>query len=518
MPSPITQPASPRTACGANPIARRPRARWICAAVLASACSRPSEPQPEATPPVLPVVGAPQAPAAAPLPPAAPSSSGPLHFLALGGGPTPESNEVSLEQDIELVRRGLPPPGLVLFAGGSGSASVRELDPSPKGDPVKLALGDLFAPRAGRQSRYRAPRFAAERATLVNLEARLSEALAVGDTPLLLYVAGHGDQGPSPEQNAVAVWGGHSLSVVRLAELHEQHQRPLRVLATSCFSGGFAELAFAGANAAAGQPSSVLRCGLFAGTADRETSGCDPNPNRRAQESYALHVAHALAGSRKDGSPLPLALADYARDGALGLLDAHTFARIQAVSIDVPTTTSERWLRHVQPGSAAIDPALLPEEMAVVEQLGKSLGLADEAAVQQRWQQLDQQMAELDDAIAAAEEEVGAKAIGLATLLLERWPVLDDPFHPDFEAALAQNRGAIEAALATTPEARVRAEASLRAQESYDRWGQLGVEEARVLRVLRAYETLHQAAALMKRGGAEARQYQRLLACERAAP
>jgi hypothetical protein len=333
-----------------------------------------------------------------------------------------------------------------------------------------------------------------------------------------LYVAGHGDQGESPERNSVAVWGGHSLSVLRLAELHEQHQRPLRLLATSCFSGGFAELAFAGANAAAGQPSSVLRCGLFAGTADRETSGCDPNPNRRAQESYGLHVAFALAGSRKDGSALPLALADYARDGAIGLLDAHTFARIQAVSVDVPTTTSERWLRHVQPGSAAIDPALLPEEMAVVEQLGKALGLADEAAVRQRWEQLDQQMAELDDAVAAAEDTLGGKAIELATLLLERWPVLDDPFHPDFEPTLSENRAAIAAALGNTSEARARADASQRAQESYERWGQVGVEEARVLRVLRAYETLHQAAALVKRGGTEARQYERLLACERGAP
>src|SRR5688572_914388 len=32
-------------------------------------------------------------------------SAAPLRFLIIGGGPTPESNEVSLEQDVELARR-----------------------------------------------------------------------------------------------------------------------------------------------------------------------------------------------------------------------------------------------------------------------------------------------------------------------------------------------------------------------------------------------------------------------------
>jgi hypothetical protein len=489
---------------------------WITCVVLSAllvACSRPSAKQNAAPASVSPAPGASQ-----PAPVASQPVRGPSRYLLLGGGPTPESNEVSLEQDIELVQRALPPPGLVLFAGGSGSASVRELDPAPGGDPLKLALGDLFAPRAGRQSRYRAARFPAERATLGNLTARLSAALSEGGAPLLLYVAGHGDQGQSPSGNSVAVWGGHALTVSALAELHEQHQRPLRMLATSCFSGGFAELVFAHADAAGGQPSSVPRCGLFAGTADRETSGCDPNPNRRAQESYGLHVAHALSGTRKDGSPLPLAVADYNHDGMIGLLDAHTLARIEAVSVDVPTTTSERWLRHVDPGSRVIDPALLPEDVALVEQLGKRLGLRDERTVQQRWTVLDQQLAELDDALDAADRSLSDTAADLATLLLERWPVLDDPFHPAFEAALAENRAAIEAVITTTPEARARGEANRAVQETIDRWGRVGVEEARVLRVLRAYETLHQASALMQRGGPEAQHYQSLLACERGAP
>jgi len=441
-----------------------------------------------------------------------------VRFLAIGGGPTPENNEVSLEQDIDLVRRALPAPGLVLFAGGSNSESVRELDPTPKGDSVKLALGELFAPRSGRQSRYRAPRFEAERATLENVEARLSAALAAGGAPLLVHIAAHGDQGSDARSNSVALWGGKSLSVAHLAELHEQHQRPLRLVATSCFSGGFAELAFAGADAKAARPSPVARCGLFAGTWDRETSGCDPNPDRRAQESYGLHFVLALSGKRKDGTALDLRSADFDHDGKIGLLDAHTWASIESVSFDVPTTTSERWLRHATTSGAAPDPALAPEAAAVAERLGANLGLTSERAAEQRWHVLADRINQLNGSIDDAEDALAAREADESTLLLEQWPVLDDPFHPDFEATFDNNRRAIEAALTASPEARARAEQNVRTLALYEQLRVLQLEEARVLRVRRAYETLHRAAALMKRGGAAARYYASLLACERAVP
>jgi hypothetical protein len=374
---------------------------------------------------------------------AAPGSSararpdGVLRFLAVGGGPTPESNEVSLEQDIDLVRRSLPEPGLVLFAGGSNAESVRELDPTPKGDAVKAALGELVAPRIGRSSRYRAPRFRAERATLENVERALASALSQAGPPLLMHVAGHGEQGQEARGNVVVLWGGRALSVGHLAELHEQHTRGLRLVATSCFSGGFADLAFEHADAGSGQSARVPRCGLFAGTWDRETSGCDPNPDRRAQESYGLHFVHALSGKRKDGAALELAQADFDQDGRLGLLDAHTWASIEAVSFDVPTTTSERWLRHVNAGSAPIDAKLLPEAAALTRQLGNALNLRDENAVAQRWSVLTAQLEELGMLLDRADEELALREAAHATLLLEQWPVLDDPFHPDFEPTFA---------------------------------------------------------------------------------
>src|SRR6185503_19626650 len=106
-----------------------------------------------------------------------------------------------LEQDIELVQRTLRGPGRVLFAGGSASPTVRELDPAPRGDSVERALGELLLPRRDRSVHYRLPRFEADAATQPNVEAALSAALAAGESPLLLYIAAHGSLGSEPKEN-----------------------------------------------------------------------------------------------------------------------------------------------------------------------------------------------------------------------------------------------------------------------------------------------------------------------------
>jgi hypothetical protein len=442
---------------------------------------------------------------------------GPLHYLLVGGGATPESTEVSIEQDIDLVRRTLPPPGGVLFAGGTDSESVRELDAAPRGDTVMLALGDLFHPRSGRGSHYRKPVFQAERANVENVERKLSTLLDDSHSPLLLYVAAHGDKGDTPRDNSIALWGGRPLTVARLAELHEGHPRALHMVATSCFSGGFAELAFAHADEHAG-PSKVPRCGLFAGTWDRETSGCDANPDRRAQESYGLHFIHALGKTDRAGKPLAPELIDFDHDGVVSLLEAHTRARIAAASLDVPTTTSERWLRSVEAGTAPIDRKLLPEDAAVTDQLGEALGLRDEGAVEARWKALEKKLDDLNDSMDDAEDGLDDANANLGSRLLERWPMLDDPFHPDFGNALRMDRDAIDDVLTHSPEATERTEAQGEVDRVDERLSSLEVEEARVLRLRRAYETLHRAAALMRRGGKAARYYMELLTCERSQP
>lgn len=480
----------------------------------------PQPPRPTVAAPAAPVR---QAAATAPSPLAAAlplplAEAGRARYIAIGGGATPEYTEVSLEQDMLLAREVLPGPGVILFAGGSEAASVRVLDPQADDKTLLARLGALFAPRVGRGSLYRPTTLPAAAATSANVEGALSEALQEGQGPLLVYVAAHGEQGQDARDNHVALWAGDSLSVERLAELHEQQRgRTLRLVVASCFSGGFGELAFRQADPSQGV-TQAPRCGVFAGPWDRQTSGCDPNPDRRVQEGYSLHLLQALRGRDRDGLLLPAATLDLDGDGRVSLLEAHTRARIASNSIDVPTTTSERFLRQVEHRSGNPAQAGLPEDGAVVAQLGAKLGLPDLASAERRWKELGAKLDALDRRLSVADDVLARAQAHLSAELLGRWPVLDDPYHADFAAVRQKHGAAIEQVLDRSPYAReyARAEAQVEALEGQLR--ELEPKEALVLRLIRAHETLSLAAALKARGGANYSSYRALLACERAEP
>jgi hypothetical protein len=438
----------------------------------------------------------------------------PLRYLAIGGGAAPEYTEVSLEQDLQLALKVLPGPGAAFFAGGSESRSVRVLNPSADPNALLVRLGDVFAPRAGRDSSYRRPALTAAAATLDNVEEVLRRALAEDTTvPLLVYIAAHGEQGEQARENHVALWGGETLRVSRLAELHDGRSRALRLLVASCYSGGFGELAFR--DAQPGHGAAKLRCGLFAGPWDRQTSGCDPNPDRRAQEGYSIHVLHALLGQDRDGKALPKAEIDFDGDGRIGLLEAHTRARIASQSIDVPTSTSERFLREVEHRRGQPSAAGLPEEAAVIKQLGARLGLLTKASAEQRWKQLSAQLDRLDERLNLADDARDRALAKFSAQLLARWPVLDDPYHPEFAALLQKNQKAISALFDSDPDARDLARNDAQIDDLTAELSELEPQEAAVLRLLRAYETASLAASLKARGGANYQQYRALLECER---
>ncbi len=442
----------------------------------------------------------------------------PLRYVAIGGGSSPDNTEVSLEQDLALAQQALPGPGALLFAGGRDSLSVRTVSDQPATDELLVRLGELFAPRVEHRSQFRAPQLQAGPASLAAVRAELTAALSHGDGPLLVYIAAHGEQGDQARDNAVVLWGGGSLSVEALARLQAAHPRPLRLISASCFSGGFAELAFAGADPANG-PARAPRCGLFAGTWDRETSGCDPDPDRRNQEGYSLHLLQALRGRDRDGTPLRSGELDLDGDGHISLLEAHTRAVIAAESIDVPTTTSERYLRAVQTRpEGRLERALLPEVAAVIDRLGARLGLPSERAARARWDEADRRLNQLDQRLDDSDQRAQRSFGELSARLLARWPVLDDPYHPQFAPTLARDREQIEHALADWPEAQRYAAEQREQDEQEARYERAEVDEALVTRLLRAYETLGLASALHARGGPQWAYYRRLLSCERFVP
>lgn len=464
--------------------------------------------------------------AAAVVPPSSPEPAGvapapaQVRWIAAGGGPYPELNQVSMAQDLALAAEVLGDGGLVLFASGHGGAT-QVLDGARRGDPLVARLAELFAPRPGRDAHYEpAPVSAHGEATAERVLSAVGGALAAGEAPLLVYIASHGDMGEMARDNRLPLWADSMLSVTDLARVLDEHpaRRAARFVVTACHSGGFAEIVFRQADEEAG-PADGVRCGLFAATWDLKANGCDPDPDRRAQEGYGLHFLHALRGQDRDGEPLDAGRVDFDHDGRVTLLEAHTRARIASASIDVPTSTSERWLRSAAPTTGPSAAVSLPEEDAVVTALAPRLGLADDPG------RARDRLAADEDALHALEEraeELDARAAEatrtVAAALLARFPVLDDPWHPDWTRTLATHRAEIESTLREHPalgelEA-VRADQDRLSAETEV----LELEAAHLERLVRALDNRTLAGRLRARGGAGWRVYERILSCERSEP
>lgn len=437
-------------------------------------------------------------------------------WIAAASGETPEFNQVSIEQDLALVSEVLAPPGYVLFGAGPDGRTVQVLSESSRNDPVIEKLADLFAPRGGRDASYRAPQIHVDAAATAST---VAEAIRIAvdrpGPPLLLWLAGHGHQGEHAAHNSIGYWAQSSLRVVDFAEQLQRAKRPVHVVATTCFSGGFAELVFADADARKGA-SPTVTCGFFAVPWDLEASGCDPNPDRAAQEGYALHFLEALRRRDRDGRELRPADIDFDGDGAVSLLEAHTRARIASRGADVPTTTSERWLEVAvpdPPDDARADD--LPEEDAVVDALGSTFGERDATA---RLDAIEDEIERIGKRLARA-QEAEDRAFRLASAdLLARWPVLDDPWHPDFGATLSESRSVIAHHLEHSTSWAAYVEAKAKVDELSNASADLRAEAAPLERLVRALDIRRRAARLRAIGGPRLERYEALLACERFVP
>ena len=443
-----------------------------------------------------------------------------LRWIAAGGGSTPEFNQVSIEQDLGLARDSLGAGGLLLFAGGRGSHGVQVQAEAPT-DALMMTLADLFAPRGGRGASYRPTVLAVDAAaTVANLRAAIEAATGGPGDPLLVYLAGHGQRGELPGDARIELWGQEGIAASELAGLLDGRQRAVRVVLTSCFSGGFAELAFVGADAERRRLARG-RCGLFAATVEREASGCDPNPDRAAQEGYGLHFLQALQGRDRAGVAAAI---DLDGDGRVSLLEAHARARIASRGIDVPTSTSERWLRVVpglrgRPVASAAATAVLREEEVVIAALAEQLGLTGrEQEAVAGLQAVAKDMSEVTGRIDQASADEDAAYRRTAAQLLARWPVLDDPWHPEFAAMLASERAVIAAELASNAAYAEYQAARAEVEAAQAEPATLLARGALLERLARALETRTRAQLLAGRGGGDWEGYVELVSCERWVP
>ena len=444
-------------------------------------------------------------------------------YLIFGGGSEPLSNQISLAQDVAMMGSLLDGQGLTLFASGKGAQVSVDL-PSDRraGLPdVRVELAKLFGVPGAETTRYEPARVTADGpATAEQVLHALERAIAPQPEPLLVFGATHGERGNEPRENSISLWGGWPLTVADLAQVLDRtpDARPTRFVITSCYGGGFAELAFREAEPRRGVRAPDT-CGLFAAPWDDEASGCDPNPDRRAQESYSIHFLHALSGKDRHGKDR-LSDIDIDGDRAVSLLEAHTFARTQARSFDVPTTTSERFLRSVtrEKDRAQLDPLTAPEEVAVGQKLGTELELDDEAKARAQLRELDRILVDARELVREAQDGEEDSFHALRIALLERFPLLEHPWEKRTQALIDQESKALLYWLTDSELAEAHEQAVRELDEAIVQEDGVRVARARVLRLVRAFETLRLASALKKQGGKSYEHYRALRRCEAFVP
>lgn len=372
--------------------------------------------------------------------------------LLAGGGFDPESNQISLEDDLLEAEALFAGRARVLYAGGSGSHAVQVTRAENVPVALEQQLGELFAPRGHRESEFQRTRLAPagplSRAALDDQVSRF----APNAENIFLYFAGHGSATDDGGGSLFHLWGEDTPWSVKdmidwMQAIHAQTRATQQLLVTSCFGGQFVEL-----------DGLDFACAASATTIGREASGCDPNRDRAAQQGFGVAFWTYVRTRLQRGQTSSLGSAIRA-------------IRATASSIDVPTLSSESLLvrtlaiaefaRPVPPSSAtasAMCERRWDEVAGLLNLLGHAQSVQDATGACIFFLQTDfaAMRAEVEEQIGAIDEELGQivepyeqeRAL-LRAALLNEYPVLDDPWHPDYARTIRTHRKALSARLSS---------------------------------------------------------------------
>jgi hypothetical protein len=260
------------------------------------------------------------------------------NFLVVGGGASPESNEIALEKNILYFQRTLKNMGFnnpstsIFFANGNnGEASIRYLD------------------KQG-EERFKIPKIPGLNgsANLNNINNWVNQINLKKSTnkSIFLYFTGHGILNEkNSNNNALMLWDNTPVTVKKLSNTLDKlpQDSHMVTMMAQCFSGSFANYIYQDGNP--NQPlSKQTRCGFFATIKTLPSVGCTPEVNEADYKDYSSSFFAGLSGVNRIGQPV--ASADYNKDGRISYSEAHAFAKIDERTSDLPVSTSEVWLQQ----------------------------------------------------------------------------------------------------------------------------------------------------------------------------
>lgn len=397
------------------------------------------------------------------------------YFLTIGGGPDPESNQLSLErnvifqQTVLVTKRPDHPSFDVWFADGDDphrDLQCRDPKTGESVPPARKLLTELLGDAEAVDLIYRNNAVPNVRGP-ANLElvkqrfAQVADQAKAGDR-VIVYVATHGGkarrgsrrrEGQS-RRNAYNTtfyfWDNEQITTSEFTGWLDRFPPETKVVLVmvQCYAGGFAHTIFERADANAGL-SDHRRCGFFAQLHNRSAAGCTPDADEGDYEEYSTYLWCALGGRARDGKPITAA--DYDHDGQVSFAEAHSYAVIESDTIDVPVRTTEAFLRNFskmpKPEELAgaderlamtgpvsrLVPHCRSDQRAVLAQLLPKLNLDASATVEDIESKLSDLKHELDAANAkldSADQTYNDALAKLQAELYEIWPELHSEWAP----------------------------------------------------------------------------------------
>jgi hypothetical protein len=382
------------------------------------------------------------------------------YFLTIGGGYSPTGNQISLEKNVQMYQRivaELYPDGAshdIFFADGADPGrDLQFKDPQFAIPTVNSHLAEVLRQEDNLDLQYRSNELTgvagpSRRESLDKWFGEASSKLAAGDR-LVIYVTAHG--GKSDDKNRggntkLHLWNGQNISMSDFASLLDKLPEGVStaVVMVQCYSGGFANIAFAEGNKDKGI-SPRQRCGFYATVEDRPAAGCTADIDEENYEEYSSYFWAALVGHRRTGAPVDKP--DYDGDGAVSFDEAHAFAVLQSPTIDIPVKTSDAALRAISKLQTPEQKDLLgadsryddlfklasPAERAILDGLSTQLAFSQPERAKEageRAKQLQEEKKQLGQQRNNKYNVYNGIAGEIARQLKQRWPELHNAWHP----------------------------------------------------------------------------------------
>jgi hypothetical protein len=412
------------------------------------------------------------------------------HVLMIGGGPSAESSQLSIEQNMVYFRRALGDLGRsdlrpeVFFASGPEAlpdVCLRSMDRLPRAHRL---LAEILGHRHAVELEYRPHDIGpvdgpARREAIMEAIHRKGRELNAGDR-LLIYVSGHGGKGEPTANGRLSTWERGEISVKDLGEALDQFKPEVDVIVVmvQCYSGAFANILFEGGN-----PDRPVarhrRAGFFATVDSRPAAGCSADTKIADYREYSTSFLAALCGKSRQGEAIEAD--DIDDDGEISFVEAHAYAVETSPTIDICFRTSDRYLQ-TQSRLDPTDPKLVPEQ-AELDELRKYADPIRRHSLEYLVQDLKLPAENaMTEAIRAskrlsfdrrrskqprydAQDEADKQARQIEDDLLVRWPFLESGWHPQTQALLAEHPDDLVQAIQSHPAFAKWDQANRRAEE-----------------------------------------------------